>query len=127
MSLLADSQALHAEMHELERDRQRFVLSPKAKARYEALPGLIADVHRRIDEEAQAKEAFEREFRQHYDGVVQQYLAALEAFVHTKAAVDQIRADARGRGIYLPKLDVMAHTDRELHALLIRARGTALA
>ncbi len=126
-SMSGAMEALHAEMKELDELSQRVILAPKAKKRLAELPGLIAAIHRREEEAAQAKESDDAEFREHYEGAVQEYLTALRAFVDAKDDVDRIRLDAMARGIYLEKIEVRASQDRTLYKLLERARATALA
>jgi hypothetical protein len=116
-----------AELHVLETDRQRFVLSPKAKARYQELPGIIAGLYARADEAEQLKNEEEAELVAHYEGAVSQYIGALQVFTEAKQAVDSIRAEGRASGVYLQPIEVRAHTDRALYKLLERARATALA
>jgi hypothetical protein len=116
-----------AELHVLETDRQRYVLSPKAKKRYEELPGLIAGLYARADAADQLANNEAAELVAHYEGAVSHYIDALQMFADTKEAVDSIRTEGRARGVYLQPIEVRAHTDRPLYRLLERVRATALA
>jgi hypothetical protein len=121
----AELDELMAEAKNLEELSKNVLLSPAAKKRLEAIPGEMAAIQARKEEAARAKDVDDTEFREHFDGAMSNYIESLRAMLDAKETLDSIRAAALARGAYLPKLEVMAHEDRELHALLVRARGTA--
>jgi hypothetical protein len=123
----AEMESLLAEARNLEELSNTVILAPAAKKRLEEIPGLMAAIQARKEEAARAKDVDDTEFREHYDGAMRAYIESLRAMLDAKEVVNSIRAAAMARGVYLTKLEVLAHEDRELHALLIRVRGTALA
>lgn len=123
----AEMEALMAEAKNLEELSRTVMLAPAAKKRLEAIPGEMAAIQARKEEAARAKDVDDTEFREHYDGAMSAYIESLRTMLDAKETLDTIRAAALSTGRYAPKLEVLAHGDRELHALLVRARGTALA